>query len=116
VDLTGRRFVVTGCSSGIGFETMNSLAANAPSVVASRGRGRPRLKHACAVGPTCTAVACDLSDLRFRADAAGAIRALNAPLDAINRQCRHRLSANPEYQVRCGECSFWSTTSATSPS
>jgi len=83
VDLTGRRFVVTGCSSGIGFETMNSLAANAPTS-SGLARSWPAAAEACLrVGPTCTAVACDLSDLDSVADAAGAIRALNAPLDAI---------------------------------
>jgi NAD(P)-dependent dehydrogenase (short-subunit alcohol dehydrogenase family) len=83
VDLTGRRFVVTGCNSGIGFETMNSLAANGAQVV-GLARSWTAAREACArVGPTCTAVACDLSDLDSVADAAGAIRALNTPLDAV---------------------------------
>src|SRR5579859_994236 len=83
VDLTGRRFVVTGCSSGIGFETMNSLAANGAQVV-GLAKSESSAREACArVGPTCTAVACDLSDLDSVADAAAAIRALDAPLDAI---------------------------------
>ena len=33
VDLTGRRIVVTGCNSGLGFETMNALAANGALVI-----------------------------------------------------------------------------------
>jgi len=83
VDLTGRRFVVTGCSSGIGFETMNSLAANGAHVV-GLARSWPAAAEACLrVGPTCTAVACDLSDLDSVADAAGAIRALDVPVDAV---------------------------------
>ena len=83
VDLTGRRFVVTGCNSGIGFETMNSLAANGAHVV-GLAKSWSAASEACAqVGPTCTAVACDLSDLDSVAEAAGAIRALNAPLDAV---------------------------------
>jgi NAD(P)-dependent dehydrogenase (short-subunit alcohol dehydrogenase family) len=83
IDLTGRRFVVTGCNSGIGFETMNSLAANGAYVV-GLAKSWTAARDACAqVGPTCTAVACDLSDLDSVADAAGAIRALNAPLDAV---------------------------------
>jgi WW domain-containing oxidoreductase len=83
IDLTGRRFVVTGCNSGIGFETMNSLAANGAHVI-GLAKSWSAAHDACArVGPTCTAVACDLSDLDSVADAAGAIRALNAPLDAV---------------------------------
>jgi len=62
---------------------MNSLAANGAHVV-GLARSWPAAAEACLrVGPTCTAVACDLSDLDSVADAAGAIRALNAPLDAI---------------------------------
>jgi NAD(P)-dependent dehydrogenase (short-subunit alcohol dehydrogenase family) len=83
VDLTGRRFVVTGCNSGIGLETMHSLAANGAHVV-GLAKSWSAAHEACArVGPTCTAVACDLSDLDSVADAAGAIRAMNAPLDAV---------------------------------
>jgi len=83
IDLTGRRFVVTGCNSGIGFATMNSLAANGAHVI-GLAKVWPAAREACArVGPTCTALACDLSDLDSVADAAAAIRALNAPLDAI---------------------------------
>jgi NAD(P)-dependent dehydrogenase (short-subunit alcohol dehydrogenase family) len=83
VDLTGRRYVVTGCNSGIGFETMNSLAANGAHVV-GLAKSWTAASEACArVGPSCTAVACDLSDLDSVADAAGAIRALNVPVDAL---------------------------------
>jgi WW domain-containing oxidoreductase len=83
IDLTGRRFVVTGCNSGIGFETMNSLAANGAHVV-GLAKSWSAAREACArVGPTCTAVACDLSDLDSVAAAAGAVRALSVPLDAV---------------------------------
>ena len=83
IDLTGRRYVVTGCNSGIGFETMNSLAANGAHVV-GLAKSWTAASEACArVGPSCTALACDLSDLDSVADAAGAIRALNVPVDAL---------------------------------
>ena len=52
IDLTGRRFVVTGCNSGIGFETMNSLAANGAHVV-GLAKSWSAASEACAqVGPT----------------------------------------------------------------
>jgi len=83
IDLSGKRIVVTGCSSGIGFETMNSLAANGAQVI-GLARSPADAETACRkAGPSCTPVACDLADLGSVAAAAATIRALNASLDAI---------------------------------
>jgi WW domain-containing oxidoreductase len=83
IDLTGRRIVVTGCSSGIGFETMNALAANGAHVI-GLARSLADAKPACGkAGPLCSPVGCDLADLDSVAAASAAIRALQCPLDAI---------------------------------
>jgi WW domain-containing oxidoreductase len=83
VDLTGKYFVVTGCNSGLGFETMNSLAANGAHVI-GLARSIDTARAACAkVSRTCIPIACDLSDLDSVAAAADAVRALGVPLDAI---------------------------------
>lgn len=83
IDLTGRRFVVTGCNSGIGFETMSALCANGAQVL-GLARSLRDAEIACAkAGPSCTPVGCDLADLDSIAAAAGMIRALEVPLDAI---------------------------------
>ncbi len=83
IDLSGKRFVVTGCNSGIGFETMSSLAANGAQVI-GLARSLSDAKTACGrAGPHCLPVACDLADLDSIAEAAEAIRALHLPLDAI---------------------------------
>jgi WW domain-containing oxidoreductase len=84
IDLTGKRVVVTGCSSGIGFETMSALGANGAHVI-GLSRSLQGAKTACKrAGPSCTPVACDLADLgSIAAAAAEAIRALDGPLDAI---------------------------------
>src|ERR1700730_8449511 len=83
VELTGKRFVVTGCNSGIGFETMSALCANGAQVL-GLARSLREAELACAkAGAFCIPVACDLADLDSVAAAAGTIRALDAPLDAI---------------------------------
>jgi WW domain-containing oxidoreductase len=83
IDLSGKRFIVTGCNSGIGFETMSALTANGGQVL-GLARSLAGAQAACAkVSPGATPLACDLADLESVAVAAAAIRALDAPLDAI---------------------------------
>jgi WW domain-containing oxidoreductase len=83
IDLTGKRFAVTGCNSGLGFETMSALAANGAQVI-GLARSLERAEIACRkAGPLCTPVACDLADLDSVAAAADTIRSLQDPLDAI---------------------------------
>lgn len=83
IDLTGKRILVTGCNSGLGFETMNALAANG-AVVIGLARSLAAASQACAAAsPACIPLACDLSNFNSIAAALGAIRDLSVPLDAI---------------------------------
>ncbi len=83
IDLSGKRYVVTGCNSGIGFETMSALTANGGQVL-GLARTLPAAKAACdKVSPGATPLACDLADLESVAAAADAIRAMPGALDAV---------------------------------
>jgi WW domain-containing oxidoreductase len=83
VDLSGKRIVVTGCNSGLGFESMSALAANGALVI-GLARSFADATAACEkAAPGCIPVACDLADLDSVAAAADTIRALDAPLDAV---------------------------------
>src|SRR3984893_6775428 len=76
IDLTRKRIVVTGCNSGIGFETMNALVANRAHVI-GLGETCDRCLAACNVaGPLSTTIACYLTGLESVNAAADGIRPL----------------------------------------
>jgi WW domain-containing oxidoreductase len=83
IDLTGKRILVTGCNSGLGYETMNALAANGATVIGF-ARTLESASHACAqASRACIPVACDLTDLDSIAAALNSVRNLSVPLDAV---------------------------------
>ncbi|MDP9082841.1 MAG: SDR family NAD(P)-dependent oxidoreductase [Pseudomonadota bacterium] len=100
IDLTGKHIVVTGCTSGLGFETMSALTANGAHVIAL-ARTLAGAAAACAeVGPFTTPIACDLGDLQSIATAAAAIQNLRVPLDAIVTNAG--VASLPTLQTRYG--------------
>jgi WW domain-containing oxidoreductase len=83
IDLSGKHILVTGCNSGLGFETMNALCANGAHVI-GLARSFGDAKTACAAAsPSATPVECDLADFDSVAAAADAVHALHCPLDAV---------------------------------
>ena len=83
LDLSGKIAVVTGCTSGIGFETMRVLALRGAYVIGT-GRTLPKAQAACeqVIGLT-TAVQLELSDFQSVVACAESIRSLNSPLDML---------------------------------
>ncbi|HEX3846464.1 MAG TPA: SDR family NAD(P)-dependent oxidoreductase [Steroidobacteraceae bacterium] len=99
IDLSGKSVVVTGCTSGLGFETMNALTSNGAHVF-GLARSLEDAAAACRrAGPFTTPIACDLADLESVAAAADAI-GRQTLLDAIvaNAGIAHL----PTPQVRYG--------------
>jgi NAD(P)-dependent dehydrogenase (short-subunit alcohol dehydrogenase family) len=83
VDLTRKRILVTGCNSGIGFETMNALAANGAHVIGLARTGDSAQAACNSAGSSSTPIACDLTDLESVEAAADSILRLPGPLDAV---------------------------------
>lgn len=83
LDLKGRLAVVTGCTSGIGFETMRVLALRGAYVVGT-SRSLERAQEACSkvIGVT-TPLQLELSDPKSVVACAENIRALNSPVDML---------------------------------
>jgi NAD(P)-dependent dehydrogenase (short-subunit alcohol dehydrogenase family) len=83
LDLKGKVAVVTGCNSGIGFETMRVLALRGASVVGT-GRTLEKAQAACkqVTGQTIP-VALELSDFDSIVACAETIRSVQAPIDML---------------------------------
>ena len=83
MDLNGKIAVVTGCTSGIGYETMRVLALRGAYVIGT-GRTVEKAQAACSsvLGKT-SPVALELSDFDSVVACAETIRSLNAPIDML---------------------------------
>lgn len=83
IDLSGKLAVVTGCTSGIGLETMRVLASRGAYVIGS-SRSLARAEKACksVVGAT-SPVELDLGDFESVANCAETIRSMNTPIDML---------------------------------
>jgi NAD(P)-dependent dehydrogenase (short-subunit alcohol dehydrogenase family) len=95
IDLEGRCIVVTGCTNGIGRETMRVLSARGATVIAS-GRSVERLESVTGITGRVTGgstsgggrgeiipIAFDLADFASVARASDAILALDRPIDGV---------------------------------
>ena len=83
IDLTGKIAVVTGCNSGIGFETMRVLALRGCYVIGT-GRTLQKAEAACLkVKGVTTPIQMELADYDSIVNCAEQIRAMNSPIDML---------------------------------
>ena len=83
LDLTGKTAVITGVSSGLGFETMRVLSLRGAKVI-GLARTLEKAQQACASVPGApTPVACELSDWASVREAALTIREMDCPVDML---------------------------------
>ncbi|HSS38604.1 MAG TPA: SDR family oxidoreductase [Polyangia bacterium] len=81
--LAGKTMLVTGCNSGLGFETIRALALRGARVIAA-ARTADKAREACArLQGDFLPVACELSDPASVRAAVASVRDGAAPLDAI---------------------------------
>lgn len=100
LDLEDKTFLLTGCNSGIGLETLRVLALRGGHVIAaarSEQKAAEALAQCSAAG---AAVSCELSDPASVRGCVAAVQALQRPLDAII--CNAGIMALPQQQQRHG--------------
>lgn len=83
LDLKGKVALVTGCNSGLGYETMRVLAMRGVHVLGT-ARTMEKAEKACKeVGGKCTPFVCELSDFASVAACADAVNELGKPIDML---------------------------------
>ena len=103
IDLSGKLAVVTGCTSGIGFETMRVLAMRGAHVVGT-SRSLDRAEAACLRVPgTTTPLRLELSDLDSVVECANAIRNINSALDILVCNAGYLGGSGERLSVGAGE-------------
>jgi WW domain-containing oxidoreductase len=99
-DLSGRTMLVTGCNSGLGFETIRALALRGARVIAT-ARTLEKAQAACArLKGDFVPLACELSEPESVRAAVAVIANDAAPLDAI--VCNAGVMAIPTPQQKFG--------------
>ena len=83
IDLLGKTAVVTGCNSGVGYETMRVLALRGAHVIGT-ARSEDKGRDACgSVEGRCTPVVLELTDFDSVVACATKIRGLDVPIDML---------------------------------
>ncbi|MEJ2274895.1 MAG: SDR family NAD(P)-dependent oxidoreductase [Woeseiaceae bacterium] len=97
MDLAGRTALVTGCNSGLGYETLRVLAMRGAHVIGA-ARTLEKAQQACAgVAGKTTPLAIELTDLPGIVTAAGRVADMGMPIDMLILNAG--IMALPELQV-----------------
>ncbi len=83
LDLSGKTALVTGCNSGIGYETMRVLALRGAHVIGA-ARSSEKAKTACdSVEGQTTPVVCELTEFDTIVACAETVQAMDTPIDML---------------------------------
>jgi len=95
-DLAGKTVLITGCNSGLGYESMRTLAAAGAHVIGA-GRTAEKAEKACAsVKGKTTPLVCELTDMNSVVACATAVQALDTPIDIL--MCNAGIMALPKLE------------------
>ena len=101
LNLAGKTALVTGCNSGLGYETLRTLSLAGVHVIGT-ARTMEKAEQACASveGPgkgQCTPLVCELTDMNSVVACAAAVADMNKPLDILI--CNAGIMALPELEL-----------------
>jgi WW domain-containing oxidoreductase len=99
IDMKGKTVLITGCNSGLGFETMRVLASRGASIIGAARTVEKARTAASEISGEVTPVACELSDLDSIVACADEINAMDRPIDVL--MCNAGIMA-PELQQKYG--------------
>ena len=96
LNLSGKTALITGVNSGIGYESMRSLAAHGAHVIGA-ARTSEKARDACrSVEGKTTPVVCELTDFNSVVGCAEQVQALDVPIDIL--MCNAGIMALPELE------------------
>lgn len=96
IDLTGKMALITGCNSGLGYESMRVMAAHGAHVIGA-ARTIEKAETACdSVEGRTTPVVCELTDFESIVACADLVQAMDQPLDVL--LCNAGIMALPKLE------------------
>ena len=96
VDLTGKTVLITGANSGLGYESLRTMASHGAHVIAT-ARTQEKAQAACdSVAGRTTPVVCELTDFASVVACAEQVQALDTPVDVL--MCNAGIMALPKLE------------------
>ena len=96
IDLSGKMVLITGCNSGLGYESMRTMASRGAHVIGT-ARTAEKAKTACdSVDGKTTPLVCELTDFESIVACADQVQAMDTPIDVL--MCNAGIMALPKLE------------------